>query len=108
MRAIAERDRLAGCSSFFFFFFRSWEKPETHASSGMTRKDKVAGTSKVQRLLAQKKRELAGGDEEGAQLAATILSVAAASKVEKAVVVPRRRSSPTDWRKEHSPQVCLS
>jgi hypothetical protein len=71
----------------------------------MARKDKVAGTSKVQRLLAQKKRELdaerADGDE---QKAAALLSVAA-HKVQKPVVAPRRRSSPTDWRKEHSPQV---
>lgn len=71
----------------------------------MARKDKVAGTSKVQRLLAQKKRELVDAEEDrDAQMAANLLSVAA-NKVQKPVAVPRRRSSPTDWRKEHSPQV---
>ncbi len=71
----------------------------------MARKDKVAGMSKVQRLLAQKKRELDAQQEDGEeQTAAKLLSVAA-HKVQKPVAVPRRRSSPTDWRKEHSPQV---
>jgi hypothetical protein len=68
---------------------------------GMTHK-KTVGSSKVKQILARKKRELS--DDGKLELAQELLSVAS-SKIQKpAVIVPQRRSSPTDWRRENSPQ----
>jgi hypothetical protein len=90
---------------FFLFFFLG---VFLNHQEGMTQKKTVVGQSKVKLLLARKKRELVDGDvdmEKDLAHASALLSVAS-SKIQKpmTVVIPQRRSSPTDWRRENSPQ----